>query len=124
VQKLEQRIGDDREDKEKVRRLRQEQERLQDELERAERVFYRTMFWVAYPVGLLATVVGLFFPVQVIGAGMLFGGLFSLTAGCYSYWDHMDAWLRFGSLLVALLLLLVLGTGRFRPGPAHPAQPA
>lgn len=95
-------------------KLRQERERLEKEHEEAERVHYGHMFWVAYPIGLVAVIIGTFFPVQAIGAGLMFGGLISLAAGCYSYWDKMDGWLRFGSLIVALAVLLVLGTWRFR----------
>src|SRR5262249_41979392 len=80
--------------------------------EAEQRAYYHDMFWVAYPVGLVALVVGLFFPVQAVGAGLLFGGLISLGEGCYSYRDRMDGWLRFGSLVVALLTLLVLGSWR------------
>ena len=104
---------------EEVRRLRDEKDRLRQELEEAEKVYYGAMFWVAYPAGLAAVIVGLLFPVQVIGAGLLFGGLFSLTAGCYSYWDRMDGWLRFGSLLIALLVIFILGSLRYRT-PAIP----
>jgi putative Mn2+ efflux pump MntP len=96
-------------------KLYQQKDRLEKELEEAERVYYGAMFWVAYPVGLVSLVLGLIFPVQAVGAGLMFGGLASLAAGCYSYWDRMEGWLRFGSLVVALIVLLVLGTWRFRP---------
>jgi hypothetical protein len=95
--------------------LRREKDRLEKEQDEAERAYYGTMFWVAYPIGLAALVLGIVFPVQAVGSGLMFGGLASLTMGCYSYWDKMDGWLRFGSLLLALLILLVLGTWRFRP---------
>ena len=102
-------------------KLQEELDRLEEQREREERVFYRIMFWVAYPVGLVAVIVGILFPVQAVGAGLLFGGLATLTSGCYSYWDKMGDWLRFGSLVVALAVLLVLGTWRFRMvGPAGP----
>jgi hypothetical protein len=45
---------------------------------------------VAYPGGLVAAIVGTFFPVQVVDAGLMFGGLCSLTAGFYPYWDRMQ----------------------------------
>jgi hypothetical protein len=95
-------------------KLRGEREQLRQERDEAEREFYGTMFWVAYPIGLVAILVGIFYPIQAVGAGLMFGGLASLAAGCYSYWDKMDAWLRFGSLVLALAVLLVLGTLRLR----------
>ena len=118
VSRLQDRMRADNTKKE-TEELLQEKERLEDDLEGAEKVYYRAMFRVCYPVGLFAVLIGLFFRVQVIGAGLLFGGLATLTAGCYSYWDQMDAWLRFGSLLLALTALLVLGMWRYRrPGAA------
>jgi len=116
--RLEERIKETKEKSEKEN-LRREKDRLEKEQDEAEREYYGTMFWVAYPVGLVAIVLGLFFPVQTVGTGLMFGGLASLTAGCYSYWDKMDGWLRFGSLLLALLVLLVLGTWRFWPARAN-----
>ncbi|MBV9125922.1 MAG: hypothetical protein JO112_21435 [Planctomycetes bacterium] len=106
-------------DKAEKDKLRSERDRVRDKREEAERVFYHAMFWVAYPVGLLGVVVGTFFPVQAVGSGLMFGGLICLATGCYAYWDRMDSWLRFGSLVVALVVLLALGTWRFRPMPLH-----
>ena len=111
--RLEDRIRDSKEEAQKEK-LRQEKDRLDKELEEAERVYYRHMFWVAYPIGLVAIILGTFYPVQAVGAGLMFGGLGSLTAGCYSYWDNMSAWLRFGSLVLALIVVLTLGTWKFR----------
>lgn len=70
-------------------KLYQEQYRLEDEMEAAWRDYYRTMFWVAYPIGLVTLIIGVFFPVHAVGAGLMFGGLSSLSAGCYSYWDSV-----------------------------------
>lgn len=114
IQRLDERIEEAKDEAGKEQ-LRREKERLEEELDEAERVYYGQMFWVAYPVGLLAFIAGIFFPVQAVGAGLMFGGLSSLAAGCYSYWDRMDAWLRFGSLVIALVGVLVLGTWRFWP---------
>jgi len=93
--------------------LRADKDRLEKELEEAERVFYGHMFWVAYPLGLGALILGTFFRVQAVGAGLMFGGLGSLSTGCYCYWDRMGDWLRLGSLAVALVIVLALGTWRF-----------
>lgn len=94
-------------------KLRQEKERLETEHDEAGRVFYRDMFWVAYPVGLVAVIFGILFRVQPVGGGLVFGGLIALGVGCYSYWDKMEGWHRFASLLLVLLVLMVLGSWRF-----------
>src|SRR5665213_251399 len=45
----------------------------------AEHKFERRMFWVAWPVGILALVIGTFVSVQTVGAGLMFGGTVSYT---------------------------------------------
>jgi hypothetical protein len=113
LRKVEEQIGDARRGEEKPDQLRKEKDKLETELDEAEKVFYRDMFKVCYPIGLLSVIVGLLFRLQVVGAGLLFGGLFTLTTGCYSYWDRMDAWSRFGSLILVLVVLLAMGTWRY-----------
>jgi hypothetical protein len=80
-----------------------EADRLEKELDAAERVYVGHISWVAYPVGLVAAIVGTVFPVQAVDAGLMFGGLCSLTAGFYPYWDRM----QFGWLAIALASILV-----------------
>jgi hypothetical protein len=96
-------------------KLRAEIDRRQKENTDAERAFARRMFWVAYPVGLIVFVIGVVVPIQAVGAGLMFGGIISLADGCYTSWDFMGLWLRLGSLVFALLAMIVLGLWRFRP---------
>lgn len=91
-----------------------EKDRLQKEHDDAQSQFYRRMFWVTYPVGLLVIVVGLIVPVQCIGAGFMFGGIIALAAGCYSGWDLIGRWAHFWSLIVALAVVVIAGFWRFR----------
>ena len=95
--RLDERTKDAKDGAEKEK-LRAEKDQLEAELDEAERVFYGHMFWVAYPVGLVAVIVGTFFPVQAVARAHV-RGLGSLTTGCYSYWDRMGDRLRFGSLV-------------------------
>jgi len=115
--KINEQLQDAKEEKDKAARdtLRKERDRLQAENEETQRRFHHDMFWVAYPTGLVATILGIFFPVQAVGAGLMFGGLAALATGCYTYWDRMDAWLRLASLVLVLVVLLILGTWRFWP---------
>ncbi|MDB5291252.1 MAG: undecaprenyl pyrophosphate phosphatase [Phycisphaerales bacterium] len=84
----------------------------------AEHVFERRMFWVAWPVGVLALVIGTLVPVQAVGAGLMFGGIGTLAAGCFESWDYLGPWLRLGALLSVLVVLILLGLWRFgRPRP-------
>jgi hypothetical protein len=98
-------------------KIREEKDRLENERDEQERRFYGHMFWVACPLGLGTFIIGIVFPVQAVGGGLMFGGLISLAVGCYSYWDRMGDNLRFASLVIALLVVSALGTWRFRtPG--------
>jgi hypothetical protein len=80
-----------------------------------EHSFARRLFWVSYGVGCLAVAIGLFMPVQTVGAGLMFGGIIAIVDGCYYTWDSLGRGSRFGSLVVALLILLILSLVRFRP---------
>ncbi len=98
---------------------RDEQQRLSKRIDEEQRAFYRAMFWVGFPIGLSGLVVGLFLRNVPVGTGLAFGGLCTLTAGCYSYWDDMGDALRFFSLLIVLMILIAIGLRKFgRPAPA------
>lgn len=89
--------------------IRAKKESLEKEKDDAERVYYHDLFWIAFPAGLAGVVKGLFVKAPPVGAGLMFRGLVSLAAGCYSYWDRMGDRLRFFSLLVALGVHVALG---------------
>jgi hypothetical protein len=96
-------------------KLRDEKDELDADLHRAEQHFYSRMFWVAYPIGLVAVVAGILLGVQAVGGGLLYGGIASLVMGCFTYWDNMNDGLRFGALLLTLAVLITMGIWRFGP---------
>lgn len=96
-------------DKAKIRAEKEQVEKAHD-LEKKQHD--RVLFNVGYPAGIAAIILGVFLARRVVGPGLLFGGLLTLTGACYSYWDAMASWLRFGSLVGALALLLALGLWR------------
>lgn len=85
------------------RRQREEQRR------QAQKVFQRTLFFVATPLGLVAIVIGSLLPVQAIGTGLMFGGIFSVCEGYISYWSELPDGMRFASLLGAFIILVYIG---------------
>lgn len=103
------------ESKKEKEKMKQENERRTKELEEGVKHFQRYVFFVAYPVGILAIIIGFILPVQSVGTGLMFGGLATLAGGCYSYWGEMQPWGKFISLLIALVILIVLGFLRQRP---------
>jgi hypothetical protein len=98
---------------------RDERQRLAGLIDEEQRLFHRAMFWVGFPIGLAALVLGLLLRHVAVGTALAFGGVCTLTAGCYSYWDHMGDALRFASLLVVLVILVAIGLLKFgRPAAA------
>ena len=95
--------------KEEKERIREEEQRLKKKLEAEEAQHQKLVFYVSFPVGMLAVIAGTLVAARVIGAGLMFGGIFLLAGGCYSYWDKMTALVRFGSVLLALTVFIMLG---------------
>ena len=107
-------------------KIRAEKEQAEKQHDAEKKQHDRILFNVGYPAGLAAIILGVFLARRVVGPGLLFGGLLTLTGACFSYWDAMASWMRFGSLVGALALLLALGLWRLgddRRG-MDPAAPA
>jgi hypothetical protein len=69
----------------------------------------RILYFVSMAVGIPAIAIGAFVPMQAIGSGLMFGGIFSIIHGYVGYWEHIPHGLRFISLLIAFCLLLFVG---------------
>ncbi|MBP7088611.1 MAG: hypothetical protein KBB01_04855 [Candidatus Omnitrophica bacterium] len=94
------------------------EERAQLDKERKEKnkiwqeklkIFQRNLFFVSVPVGIACIIIGAIMPIQAIGTGLMFGGIFSLTEGYMFYWSELQDWMRFLSLLVAFVVLIFVG---------------
>ena len=94
------------EEKAKMDKERQEKDRI---WKGKEKIFQRNLFFVAIPVGLVSIVIGAISPIQAVGTGLMFGGIFSLTEGYMFYWSELQDWMRFLSLLVAFIILIFIG---------------
>lgn len=97
------------------KRLRTESEARDKRYKAAERRHQQHLFYVAYPVGMLAIIVGILSGIRSIGAGLMFGGIFTLAEGCFSYWEAMPDWTRFTALVLALLVFIGFGYWKFQP---------
>ena len=91
----------------------------------AEKRHNRALFYVAYPIGLLAFLIGGFVNLRADSLGLMYGGMLTLGEGCYSNWDNMDRYVRFAALVIALAAILICGYVKFRlddrnPVPAPP----
>ena len=94
---------------EEKRQLEAEKERLDNQRKKEENRFQKHLFFVAVPLGILAIILGAFLPIQAIGTGLMFGGIFSVCEGYISYWSALNDSLRFLSLLFAFVVLIVVG---------------
>ena len=81
----------------------------QEKHKQHRKTFERCLFYVATPVGIAAIIIGSILAVQAIGAGLIFGGIFTLIDGYCWYWSELQDWMRFLSLLVAFSVLVVCG---------------
>ena len=86
-----------------------ERERLNKERRAKEKKFQKALFVIAVPLGIAAIIIGAFLPIQAVGTGLMFGGIFSTCDGYFNYWSELSDGLRFMSLLVAFIVLLFIG---------------
>jgi len=93
-------------DYDEQRQKRDDQER---EYNTAAREFARIQAMISVPLGLAAILIGAYLTISAIGPGLIYGGIFSVVAGYLGYWQHLDDWIRFVSLLAGFLILLFVG---------------
>lgn len=97
------------------KKISKEKEQRRKALDAVEKQHQRMVFFVAYPVGILAIIGGAFLTVPAVGAGLMFGGILTLTTGCTVYWSTMTDALHFGAVVIALGVLISLGLWKIRP---------
>jgi hypothetical protein len=100
-----------REEENRIREQREMEER--NAVDKATLPFYRLLILVATPLGLAAMLIGSYLKVASVGTGLIFGGMLTVFDGYSGYWDHLDDWARFASLLVGLCVVVFLGYRHF-----------
>ena len=93
-------------------RLRLQREQLQAARETQQKESSKVHFFVGTPLGILVTLLGSFIRAQAIGGGLMLGGIFTFTGGCFYYWDDLPRLGRFLVLLVAFIVLMWIGYQR------------
>ena|SRR3989338_4145933 len=94
---------------EEKEKLQIEDNKRQEKYRQHRKTFERHLFYVAAPVGVAAIIVGAGLTVQAVGAGLIFGGIFTLIDGYCWYWSELQDWMRFLSLLMAFIVLIGIG---------------
>jgi uncharacterized membrane protein YphA (DoxX/SURF4 family) len=91
------------------KRRQEEQQKRNEEYNRAAREFALHLVTISTPLGVVAILVGAYLSLYAIGTGLIFGGIFAVGAGYWSYWNYLEDWVRFVSLLIGFLILLFVG---------------
>jgi len=60
-------------------------------------------------LGIGAIFAGAVIGIHFIGTGLILGGVASIAFGYWSYWGFLKDWMRFASLLVGFVMLLIVG---------------
>jgi len=96
------------------------QQKKRDAFNAAAKDFGRVLISIATPLGVEAVVIGAFMPIHALGTGLILGGILSVGVGYWTYWQHLEDWMRFLSLLAGFAILIFVGYRRYvqaRPGP-------
>lgn len=75
----------------------------------AQQEFAKKLILAAVPLGMAAILIGSILKLNSIGAGLMFGGLFSIGLGYFHYWQYLADWALFVSALAGLVVFLVVG---------------
>ncbi|MEK6884845.1 MAG: hypothetical protein AABY22_34755 [Nanoarchaeota archaeon] len=81
----------------------------QKEWEDAQEKYYKKVFLTALPIGIVIIIAGaLIFGLEVVGAGLMAGGLGIIIYGTGQYWRFTDDWLKFILSFVGLIIVVWL----------------
>lgn len=75
--------------------------------------FNRIYFFVCLAIAFAALIIGMFLPMVALGSGFILGGFITLITGYISYWGALNTFIKLGSLLAALLCIMVISYRRF-----------
>lgn len=94
-------------------KLEEQQDEMDKKRRQHEKHFQKNLFFVTTPLGIIAIILGSIIAIQAVGSGLMFGGIFCLIDGYVNYWSELPDAMRFGSLLLALATLLIIGFKKF-----------
>lgn len=72
-----------------------------------QKIYEKYYFYIAVVVGIVAIIAGVITPMPFLGMGFILGGVVCLVNGYFRYWDEMNDLIKFISLLLALILLII-----------------
>ncbi|HLC71983.1 MAG TPA: hypothetical protein VJH37_00205 [Candidatus Nanoarchaeia archaeon] len=86
----------------------------QRDFDQALQKYNRNVFYIVTPLGLLAIIFGLFIGLEVVGSGMMFGGILLMAYGTMRYFSNMSKIMRVVVIGVELLLLIIISIKKLR----------
>jgi hypothetical protein len=78
-------------------------------LRKAAEPFFRTLIFVATPLGIAAIFIGSYLRNQSVGTGLILGGMVTVANGYWGYCSHLDDLVRWVSVLLGLCLVVFVG---------------
>ena len=82
--------------------LQERIEELQETVDAQRKRWSWNHFVVGVPLGIAVMIGGSFVAIPVIGEGLMLGGIFAFSSGCYWYWSDLPPVGRFLMMLLAL----------------------
>ncbi len=77
--------------------------------ENANKIRSQKVFYIALPLGILIITLGSFvFGLEVVGTGLIGGGIGTLIYGSGAFWPYTENWVRFLLSLLGLVILIWL----------------
>ena len=81
----------------------------QKQLEAAEKPYYKGVFMIAIPLGIIIIALGLLiFNLEAVGLGLMSGGVAIIIYGAGSYWRFADDVVKFVLSLIGLVVVIIL----------------
>lgn len=80
-----------------------------EQFNKAQEKYNRNIIMIIMPLALIAVITGLYFSIDFIGAGFMFGGVLLLIYASVRSFSDSNKLLRIGMLVIDLLVLLWIG---------------
>lgn len=85
----------------------EEYQTLNQKYQSEQKIYEKYYFYIATVVGIVTIIAGVLTPMPFLGMGFILGGIVCLAHGYFRYWDEMHDLVKFISLLLALILLII-----------------
>ena len=86
----------------------------QRDFDQALQKYNRNVFYIVTPLGLIAIILGLFIGLEVVGSGMMFGGILLMAYGTMRYFSNMSKLMRVVVIGIELVLLIIISIKKLR----------